>query len=168
MMSIGRRLAVGAIILIFVTSVAWAASGNFNGLYFEIKGRGKPVVLIHGGQLDRRMWDAQFDEFAKRYRVIRYDLRGFGKSSAPSKPFSNHEDLHALLRRLQVEKATLVGLSLGGAVAVDFALMYPNEVDSLVLVCPGLGGFHFEDKANDLFAIIQAAQEQNDEKVTEL
>ncbi len=166
--TIYRGSLVGAVILLTASCVSWAASGKFDGLYFESKGNGKPVVLIHGGQMDRRMWDAQFDVFARHYRVIRYDIRGFGKSSTPAKPFSNHEDLHLLLRHLQVKKASLVGLSLGAALAVDFALARPDEVESLLLVCPGLSGFPFEDKANDLHAVIEAAQDENFDKAAKL
>ena len=156
-------------LMVFFSSVSgWASTGKINGQFYETKGRCEAIVLLHGGQLDRRMWDAQFDAFAKHFRVIRYDLRGFGKSATPDIPFSNEEDLVLLLQRLRVKRATLVGLSLGAAVAVDFALAHPDMVEALILACPGLGGFRFEDKANDLHAVIEAAQEHDDGRVTEL
>jgi pimeloyl-ACP methyl ester carboxylesterase len=145
-----------------------AASGKFNGLYFETMGRGEPIVFIHGGQMDCRMWDAQFDLFAKRFQTIRYDIRGFGKSDAPLNPYSHAGDLQLLLEHLRIRKASLIGLSLGAAVATDAALLYPDRVDSLILVCPGLSGFRFQDKANDLGPIVEAAREGNPEKAADL
>src|SRR5207237_6665268 len=89
-----------------------AADGFVNGIYYEEKGSGAPVVLIHGGQLDRRMWDDQFDLFAKEFRVIRYDLRGFGKSQPATKAFSNEEDLEHLMEVLKFDKAGIAGWTL--------------------------------------------------------
>ena len=116
------------------------AEVNGTKIYYEQMGKGRPIVLVHGGLVDSRVWDEQFKEFAKRYRVIRYDLRGFGKSAEPSGPFSPIEDLHALLGFLKVEHATVVGGSLGGMIATDFALEYPRTVEALVLVGSGLRG----------------------------
>lgn len=118
---------------------------NGGEIYYEARGSGRPVVLLHGGFLDRRMWDAQFDLLAGRYRAIRFDARGAGRSSMPSGPYSNFEDLHALLVALGVPKATLVGLSLGGRTAIDFALAYPDMVEAMVAVAPGMSGWRFKD-----------------------
>src|SRR5439155_21106094 len=106
---------------------------NGGKIYYEVAGQGHVLVLIHGGQLDRRMWDEQFQFFAQKYRVIRYDVRGFGNSPAATKPYSNTEDLAALLKCLKVDKAYLVGLSLGGMTAINFALIHPEMVDALAL-----------------------------------
>jgi len=149
-------------------SPANAKSGKHNGIYFETKGKGPAVILVHGGQMDRRMWDFQFDLLAKDYHVIRYDIRGFGKSDVPTRPYSYADDQKSLLKHRGLQKASIVGLSLGAAIATDFAIVYPDSVQALVLVCPGLGGFKFEDKANDLRAIGDAAREENYDKVTEL
>ena len=111
-------------------------------LYYEAKGSGSAVVLIHGGQLDRRMWDGQFDTLARAHRVIRYDVRGFGRSPpGPGADFRSYEDLGALLDSLGVARASIVGLSLGGRIAVDFALAQPGRVERLVLLAPGVSGF---------------------------
>src|SRR5215471_18556647 len=91
-------------------------------LYYEVTGEGQPLVLVHSGGFDRRLWDEQFTTFASRYSVIRYDARGHGESPPPTKPYSDAEDLYSLLRWLQIEKAHLVGLSLGGSIVIDFAL----------------------------------------------
>ena len=98
------------------------AEVNGTRLYYETAGRGLEVVLIHGGLVDSRLWDAQVGPLSKRFRVVRYDLRGFGRSAAADGPFSHLEDLRALLDFLKIERASLVGLSLGGIIAADFAL----------------------------------------------
>ena len=109
-------------------------------LYYEVAGAGAPVVLVHGFGLDRRMWDEQVDVLAERFTVVRYDLRGFGRSNAERVEFWPTEGLRALLDFLKVERATLVGLSLGGIVAADFASEHPERVERLVLVGSGLRG----------------------------
>jgi len=112
-------------------------------LYYESAGRGPTVVLIHGGNLDRRMWDNEFRGLARRFHTVRYDVRSFGRSSGSSKPYASHEDLYRLLQFLGVPRASVVGLSLGGRIAVDFALSHPSMVERLVLAGPGLSGFRF-------------------------
>jgi len=102
-------------------------------------GSGNPLVLIHGGAVDRRAWDDQFPVFAKRYKVIRYDLRGSGKSAIPQMPYSNAEDLYALLRFLKVDKTYVAGISRGGGIAFDFTLAHPEMVDGLILQSANLG-----------------------------
>jgi len=116
-------------------------------LYYEEKGSGHPLVMIHGGGLDCHMWDDQFDVFASCYRVIRYDARNHGRSPGVPQTFSHHEDLHILMDRLNIKKSIVVGLSFGGYVAVDFALKYPERVSALILVSPGLTGYVFKSKA---------------------
>lgn len=122
------------------------AEVNGTRLYYEMAGEGDPLVLIHGFSLDRRMWDPQFEVFAQRYRVIRYDLRGFGRAALPDgEPFSHTADLAALLDELGIENAHIVGLSQGGAVAVEFALAYPARVRRLVPVDAYFDGHDFSD-----------------------
>ena len=120
-------------------------------LYWEAAGAGDVVVLIHGGNLDRRMWDEQFAHLRRSYRVIRYDARGFGKSSPADRSFRAPDDLAALLRTLDVPKATLVGLSMGGGIAIDFALAYPDMVDRLVLASPSVSGGTWAADADTLW-----------------
>jgi pimeloyl-ACP methyl ester carboxylesterase len=121
-------------------SVSGFAEVNGTRLYYESRGKGPAVVLIHGGLVDTRLWDEQMGPLARRFRVVRYDLRGFGWSAAAPEPFSHLEDLGALLDFLKIEKATVVGLSLGGIIAADFALEHPERVERLVLVGAGLRG----------------------------
>jgi 3-oxoadipate enol-lactonase len=116
------------------------ADVNGTHLYYQTMGRGRPVVLVHGGLVDSRQWDDQMGPLARQFRAVRYDLRGYGRSAAPTGPFSPIEDLRALLDFLKIERATIVGLSLGGMIAADFALEYPGRTDRLVLVGTGLRG----------------------------
>lgn len=110
-------------------------------IYYESKGTGDPVVLIHGFSLDRRMWQPQIDFLSRKYHVVTYDMRGFGKSSLPTNEYSHHGDLLAVLGALHLTKVTIIGLSLGGEVAIDFALSYPQYVNKLVLASSSLGGY---------------------------
>src|SRR5262249_9161414 len=111
---------------------------NGTSLYYELKGKGFPLVLISGGgTLDRRTWDDSFSNFPKDYKVIRYDIRGIGKSARPLEPFSHSQDLYALLNFLNINKAHIIGLLFGGAIAIDFTLEHPEMVDSLILAASG-------------------------------
>lgn len=123
-------------------------------LFYESAGSGDAVVLIHGNVGDRRHWDAQFEALAAGgYRVIRYDLRGFGRSTLPEEdhPYSDHEDLAALLDQLGIASAHVVGFSLGSSIAVDFALAHPDRTRSLVPVGPWVFG-HSSPAAERMFA----------------
>jgi 3-oxoadipate enol-lactonase len=101
-----------------------------------------PVVFVHGFTLDTRMWDAQVAPFGERYPVVRYDARGFGRSSLPDEQveYAHEDDLRALLDHLGIAKAHVVGLSMGGGIVTNFALAYPERTVSLVLVDAGLDG----------------------------
>ncbi|QBD75788.1 alpha/beta hydrolase [Ktedonosporobacter rubrisoli] len=116
---------------------------NGTTLYYEVAGAGHPFVLAHGHLLDRRSWDEQFAVFAQRYRVIRYDQRGFGDSGliTKGKPYSDRQDLYELLTFLGVERAYLMGVSGGGQLAIDFTLEHPEMVDALIPVTAGVSGF---------------------------
>jgi 3-oxoadipate enol-lactonase len=113
-------------------------SVNGATLYYEVKGKGFPLVFISGGGLlDSRAWDRQFETFSKTNQVIRYDIRGIGKSGRPVDQFSHSADLYALLTFLKIKKAHVVGLSFGGGIAIDFALEHPEMVDHLILAATG-------------------------------
>ncbi len=112
------------------------ADVNGTKLYYEVAGAGHPFTLIHGLLLDRRSWDEQFEVFAQQYKVLRYDLRGWGDSAQEEAepPFSPRQDLLSLLQYLHIEKTYLLGLSGGGTLALDFTLEHPDSVDALILV----------------------------------
>jgi 3-oxoadipate enol-lactonase len=116
-------------------------------LYYEEMGQGQPLMMLHGGLLDRRMWDPQFEVFAHDYRVIRYDVRNHGNSKGVPGTFTHYDDLLKLLEHLSVEKAVIMGLSLGGRIAIDFAIAYPDKVSALILVSPGASGYEFVSEA---------------------
>lgn len=99
---------------------------------------GTSVVLLHAGVADRRMWEPQWTTLTRRHDVVRLDLRGFGGSVArPDGPFAHHEDVARTLSSLGVDRAQVVGCSLGAGVAVDVALARPQLVASLLLAAPG-------------------------------
>jgi pimeloyl-ACP methyl ester carboxylesterase len=110
-------------------------------IYFEAAGNGPALVFIHAGIADRRMWDAQFETFADKYRVVRYDHRGFGNSKMPDSPFALRRDLHNVLVHLGIKKAAVVGCSMGGATAIDYTLEHPERVTALVPVGSGVSGW---------------------------
>jgi 3-oxoadipate enol-lactonase len=110
-------------------------------LYYESTGKGKPIVLLHGGFMDTRMWDGQVKEFSKKYRVITCDLRGHGKTMDGDSSYFMYEAIRMLLDSLNEKKADIAGLSLGATVATDFAIEYPRYVNKLLLITPGLNSF---------------------------
>jgi len=108
--------------------------GN-GSLYYEEAGQGEPVIFVHGHSLDHRMWDDQFSVFAKKYHVIRYDLRGYGISSSQTEDyqFMHVEDLVTLMGSLHIQKAHIVGLSLGGFITADMLAYFPDRMLSAFL-----------------------------------
>ncbi|MGW1162488.1 alpha/beta fold hydrolase [Streptomyces sp. NPDC002513] len=112
-------------------------------LSYDVAGDGPPVVLVHAGVADHRMWDAVTPDLAERHTVIRYDLRGFGESAPPTGPFSETDDLRRLLDHLGHERVRLVGASWGGRVALDFTLAHPSRVHSLAMLAPPWPGYHW-------------------------
>src|SRR5436309_15462897 len=87
-------------------------------LFYEVKGEGHPLVLIHAGFLDRRMWDEQCELFSNSYKVVRYDVRGFGRSTTAETKFSDIEDFHALSQHLKLEKMCIIDDSNAGRIAI--------------------------------------------------
>jgi len=114
-------------------------------IYYEVAGSGEPtVVLMHGGLLDCHMWDEQFELLAKTNRVLRYDASAHGNSTLPPDVYWDHADLREVMNTLEIERAVLVGLSMGGKVAIDLALENPERVQAIVAVSSGLSGYRFE------------------------
>ena len=120
-------------------------AANLTNLYYEVNGAGQPLVFIHGLGSSTRDWESQGAEFSKSYQVVTFDLRGHGRSDKPAGPYRMAlfaTDLADLLGALQIGPAHVVGISLGGAVAFQFALDYPERVKTLTIVNsgPSLGG----------------------------
>ena len=114
-------------------------------LAFDTRGEGVPLVFIHGFSFDMRTWDAQVETLSRDFQVVRYDLRGFGKSSVPTGPYSHVRDLRGLIECLSLSAPVLIGLSLGANVALSCALDHPHTVRGLVLASSGLPGFVWSD-----------------------
>jgi 3-oxoadipate enol-lactonase len=114
-------------------------------LYYEVAGEGDWIVLVHDGNLHSVTWDEQFPVFSKNYKVVRYDRRGYGKSTYPEKPYSNLEDLAEVFSQLNIDKATLIGMSAGGGLVIDFTLEHPDKVTGLVLVGAVVSGYGYSD-----------------------
>lgn len=110
-------------------------------LYYEIEGKGEVLVLIHAGFVDSGMWEEQWEAFTRSYRVLRFDMRGFGKSDPAKGPASRRHDLYRLLQELGIKHVHLLGCSMGGETAIDFTLEHPEMVLSLIIVSGIPGGF---------------------------
>ena len=137
-------------------------------LYYEVKGRGPTVVLIHGGFGDHRMWNGQWESLARYYRVVRYDHRGFGRSTRPEKAYSAVADLVRLLDELGAKTAALVGNSMGGTMAINFVLQHPERVDRLVVVASGADGFPIPPETPDeMGAVIATARKEGTQAAAE-
>jgi len=113
-------------------------------LFYEVEGDGHPLLLIHGGLGDLRMWEGQVPVFAERYRVIRYDTRGIGRTETDDVEFSDHADAAAVLDHFGADSAYVIGQSRGGMIALDLAIARPDRVDALVSVAVGVGGYQAE------------------------
>jgi 3-oxoadipate enol-lactonase len=114
-------------------------------LWYERDGEGFPVVLVHPGLWDLRIWDGQFAAFTRQHDTIRYDLRGHGRSDEPVRPYSDLRDLRAFLDALEIGRCALVGCGTGAQLAIDFALEYPELADAIVPVAPALSGYRWSD-----------------------
>jgi 2-hydroxy-6-oxonona-2,4-dienedioate hydrolase len=138
-------------------------------LYYEVRGEGETLVLIHAGFLDSVMWDPQWDAFTQRYRVVRFDMRGYGKSDPATGPRNRRNDLLQLLQHLQVERAMLLGCSLGGTLVLDFALEHPEMASALVIVSGAPSGYQpAGDPPAELLEMFPAAQQGDTARVSEL
>jgi pimeloyl-ACP methyl ester carboxylesterase len=130
-------------------------------LYYETLGKGAPVILIHGGFGDRRMWGPQFETLSQAFRVVRYDHRGFGKSSAPAQAYSPVADLVKLMDHLELKRANLVGNSMGGTLALDFALLQPDRTGAVVVIASAAGGYPTpEEDMKNIDQVLRTAREK--------
>jgi len=138
------------------------ATINGARIHYERSGNGFPLLLIHAGIADSRMWEPQAQAFAGDFDMVRPDLRGFGDSELPPVPYSMRADLVGLLDHLGVDRAHVVGCSMGGTVAIDLALEYPTRVARLVLVGSGVSGSNLGEADSALFADVEAADKAGD------
>ncbi len=123
-----------------VETLTGFAEVNGAKIHYEICGDGMPLIMLHAGIADSRMWDVQFDFFSRYFRVIRYDARGYGRTEVVEGGYSQHDDLYGLMRFLGIERAFLMGCSMGGGAILDFALAHPGMVGALIPVCSSVSG----------------------------
>lgn len=110
-------------------------------IYFETVGEGKPVVFIHAGVADSRMWDPQFEKAPDGFQFIRLDLRGFGNTKIPKEQYTDCEDVLAVMDHLEIDRAVMVGCSMGAEVALDLVALATYRLDGLVLIGASAPGF---------------------------
>lgn len=138
-------------------------NSNNAQLYYETAGQGIPLVMIHAGVADSRQWNNEFAFFARSHQVVRYDMRGYGKSEPVDGDFSHMEDLVAILNTLGLdEPIVIMGCSMGGGLAMDFALTHPSRVRALIMVGAGPSGLELDVPASSKFAEAEKAFEAGD------
>ena len=135
-------------------------------IHYRRSGAGFPVVFLHAGVADSRMWEPQAAGLGEHFDVIRPDMRGYGESELPAEKWSPVADVLALMDALGLRQAPhLVGCSIGGGAAIDFTLEHPQRVSKLVLVGAGVAGQPDDNRYDHLFAEVTAAEEAKDLKV---
>jgi pimeloyl-ACP methyl ester carboxylesterase len=138
-------------------------------LWYETGGEGDTLVLVHAGFVDSRMWDDQWKAFTDRYRVIRFDQRGFGKSDPAPEPVSRRADLFQLMEQLGVGRTVLLGSSIGGEVVLDLALEHPKRVAALIVTSAAPSGFKMQgEPPRYLMEMMEAAQKGEQERTSDL
>ena len=131
-------------------------------LWYDEAGAGQTVLLLHGGLGDSGLWEPVVPFLAERFRTIRTDLRFFGRSTGPAVPWSWEKDVVGVLDELEIERTALVGLSLGGKLALDVALAHPQRLWAVVGVAPGLGGHDGAPYSAEQEARYEAAEAAGD------
>jgi len=136
-------------------------------IYYETDGSpsAPALLLIHAGIANLRMWDPQVEELATTHFVIRFDTRGYGLTESQDVLFSNRSDAIAVLDEVGVSRATFIGCSRGGSIAIDTALEFPERVAGLVTIASGPSGhpqIELTDREEELFTALDAAEETGD------
>lgn len=138
-------------------------------IYYEMAGDAFPLVLSHAAFLDSRMFDAIWEPLAEHFRVIRYDMRGFGRSSLVNGPVARRRDLEQLFMQLGINQAHLVGCSYGGEIALDLALEQPGQIASLILVAATPSGFELKgEPPRHMLEMFDAMQRGDADQASEL
>jgi pimeloyl-ACP methyl ester carboxylesterase len=135
---------------------------NNTKIYYEMAGDGTPLILNHAGIADSRMWNDQFEVFAKQFMTVRYDKRGFGKTKMVAGDYSDHDDLYELMKSLNIEGAIQVGCSQGAKSSIDFTLSHPEMTKVLVLVTPAISGFVYDGPPPKQIDQLEKADEDGD------
>jgi pimeloyl-ACP methyl ester carboxylesterase len=145
---------------------------NGIALYYEVEGHGPPLVFVHGFACGMRSWEPQVKALSKRFRVITYDVRGFGISEAPEDPAQYSQptsiaDLAGLLDHLKIKRAIVGGLSMGGNIALNFALAHPDRVKALIVADTGSGSDDHADWVAAAHGLADAAEQRGMEAFTD-
>ena len=130
--------------------------------WHDRNGEGPPIVLLHAGLTDSRLWEPQLRSFPQSYSVLRVDLPGFGKSPFETNPVSFRGAVREVMDAERIDRAALVGVSLGGTTALELTLESPERVSALVLVGAGLPDHEWSDEVTSFFADEEAALERRD------
>lgn len=129
----------------------------------ETSGEGNPLVLVHGMAGERSDWNRLLAALPADFSTLRYDLRGFGHSAAQEDlAYSHTDDLLALFDTLGIDRAPLLGLSMGGGVALNFALSHPSRVSRLILISPAMVGWEWSDAWKALWRGVSSAARSGD------
>jgi len=132
-------------------------------LYYEITGTGTPIIMVHAGVADSRQWNTEFDIFSRTNQVLRYDMRGYGKSEPVRGEFSHLGDLTAIIDALKIEQPfILMGCSMGGGLAMDFTLKNPEKVKALIMVSSAPPGLELDLEEPPQFTDAVKAFEEGD------
>ena len=131
-------------------------------VWYDVHGEGPAVVLVHAGIADSRMWEPQLDSFSESHTVVRVDLPGFGHSEIETNPVSYRGAIAEALDAAGVAQATVVGTSLGGRAALEFALDAPERVSALVLVGSGIDDHEWSEQVEAYGAEEETALERGD------
>ncbi len=132
----------------------WIEADNAR-LYAEQAGSGEAVTMLHGFLVDSGQWDWEFASLSRSHRVLRYDARGFGRSTIEPGAYAHHQDLVAVLDACGIRRTTLLACSGGAATALDFALAHPSRVDAMILIGAGYWG-RFADRTPEAHAFLES------------
>ena len=139
-----------------------AVIGNAQ-IYYQLAGTGQPLIMIHAGVADSRQWGNEFAYFLKHFQVLNYDMRGYGKSEPVTGDFTHLQDLTALINHLGIDlPAIIMGCSMGGGLALDFALMHPSKVKALIMVGSGPSDLALDLPSPAKFELVEAAYYEGD------
>ncbi len=137
---------------------------NGTEIYYTLTGleHRETMIMIHAGICDHRMWQQQISHFSRRFRVLAFDMRGFGQSKLVEGEFSHTEDIRALLDALNIQEAWLMGCSQGGKMAINLTLLYPERVKGLLLVAPAISGYRYSGSPHPLEDNLEEAETAGD------
>jgi len=143
------------------STTGYAPSGDAQ-IAYRSAGEGRPVIFVHAGIADQRMWRHQLDDVPPGFRYVGLDLRGHGATALTDARFSNHEDVLAVMDHLDIDAAVVVGCSMGGGTAFDVALASPDRVSGLVVIGAGAPGFEVDDYESPQWPEVLKAYETGD------